>query len=84
MPFQGSQADMIKVAMIRLDKDLKKKWDEDARMIIQVHDELVFEVKDELVDEVTEHVRKVMEGIIKLKVPLVVDVEKGKTWGEMK
>ncbi len=76
-PIQGSAADIIKLAMIKVHELLKKYR---AMMILQVHDELVFELPIEEIEEVKKLVKNSMEGIIKLKVPLVVDVEVGSTW----
>ena len=82
-PIQGSAADILKKAMVELyqamkDKDLKSK------MLIQVHDELVFNVyKDEL-DAMKELVREKMEQVVKLSVPLKVDIELGSDWYEAK
>ena len=83
-PLQGTAADMIKVAMIEVQKYLDANFKrEDARMILQVHDELVFEVKEELVEQISEVIKQIMESPIKLKVPVVVDVKVGDSWGEM-
>jgi len=88
-PIQGTQADIIKIAMRTTDDALlKKKLDADAFLISQVHDELMYEVKTDKVDEVVTLVRGTMEGVLSLKdtqgVPLKVDVEVGQNWGEMK
>jgi DNA polymerase-1 len=87
MPMQGTQADMIKIAMLRIDKELVKAYgdapDGPVRMVSQVHDELIFEVADHLVEEVLPIVVKNMEGVVKLKVPVKVDVATGKRWGSM-
>jgi DNA polymerase-1 len=53
-------------------------------MIIQVHDELLFEIKDNRVKEISEKIKEIMIGKLKLKVPVVVDIEVGDNWGEMK
>jgi DNA polymerase-1 len=88
MPIQGTQADMIKLAMVRLEKVLAEKYgsgkDAEARMLLQVHDELVFEVKKDRVEEFTADVIPVMENVIKLAVPVVVNIATGTKWGEMK
>lgn len=80
-PIQGSQADIIKMAMIQIDKKLaqeKKK----GYMILQIHDELIFEVPDEELEEMKALVKGTMEGIMELKVPLIVDIHVGKNWKE--
>ncbi|MFC1638682.1 DNA polymerase I [Patescibacteria group bacterium] len=88
MPIQGTSADMIKLAMVELDRKFGHKYgygdDSPVKMILQVHDELVFEVKADLVDEVAATVKKSMEGVVKLDVPVVVDLKTGLRWGEMK
>lgn len=78
---QGSAADLIKLAMI----DIQKKFEKEklqTRMILQVHDELVFEVKSSEMERVKQLVKKEMEGAIKLDVPIKVDVGMGKNWLE--
>ncbi|MCE2984070.1 MAG: DNA polymerase I [Parachlamydia sp.] len=80
-PIQGSQADLIKMAMLQIDK----KIIEDRRkssMILQIHDELIFEVPQEEIESTSDLVKKTMEGIMQLKVPLVVDIHIGKNWKE--
>ncbi len=81
-PIQGTAADLIKVAMIRLGRVLDGAAG--VRMLLQVHDELVFEIEEGRVDEVTETVVEVMESAMELKVPLRVDTGAGKTWYDCK
>jgi len=82
-PIQGSAADIIKVAMLDVDKAIEKKG-LDARMILQVHDELVFDVlKDEL-QSATALIKKCMEEVKKLSVPIKANVAVGKNWLETK
>ena len=78
-PVQGSAADLIKLAMIRLAQKIRKKKLK-SRMILQVHDELVFECPEEEEQEMRVLVKKEMEGVVALKVPLVVDMGWGKNW----
>lgn len=78
---QGSAADLIKVAMINIQKKIEKEKLQ-TRMILQVHDELVFEVKSSEMEQVRQLVKKEMEGAIKLDVPIKVDVGLGKNWLE--
>ncbi|MFM2125113.1 MAG: hypothetical protein RL328_1564 [Acidobacteriota bacterium] len=80
-PLQGTAADMIKVAMIRIEEQLKGR---EARMLLQVHDELVFEVPPHELDEVRAMVKREMEGVRKLNVPLVVDTGTGDNWRDAK
>lgn len=85
MPIQGSQADMTKLAMIGISEAFRDRWGEDApaRLIIQVHDELVFEVKPTAIDEAAAIIRDKMISVVKLSVPVEVKLAVGKKWGEM-
>jgi len=83
MPVQGTSADIIKVAMVNLfremlDRHLKSK------MLLQVHDELVFEVPEAELDEMRELAARIMSTAIQLSVPVKVDTKVGRNWGEMK
>ncbi|HUH65674.1 MAG TPA: DNA polymerase I [Syntrophales bacterium] len=80
-PIQGTAADLIKVAMINISHLIAKKR-LSASMIMQVHDELVFEVPLSEKEEVVHLVKKEMEEVINLKVPLKVDISVGRNWGE--
>jgi DNA polymerase-1 len=80
-PIQGTAADLIKVAMINVHRNLGEKVPE-ARMILQVHDELVFEVPVGDEDRTAAVVREAMEGVMELDVPLVVDIGFGDNWAE--
>lgn len=79
--FQGTAADLIKKAMIAIQTRIEKEFPK-AMMLIQVHDELVFEVLKDQAKEFADMVRKEMEGVASLKVPLKVDVGSGISWGE--
>ncbi|MGC9139479.1 DNA polymerase I [Athalassotoga sp.] len=76
-PIQGSAADIIKLAMIDIDQKISSMK---SMMILQVHDELVFEVPEEELDELTKIVKDSMEKIVKMKVPLKVEIESGESW----
>jgi DNA polymerase-1 len=78
-PIQGSAADLIKLAMIRIHAVLATQFPA-ARMILQVHDELVFEVPTGLVQQVSEVVKREMEGAAQLSVPLIADLGVGANW----
>ena len=80
-PMQGSAADIIKRAMILIDEWIIKE-NIDARMIMQVHDELVFEVKDDQVEKISKEIKQFMESAALLQVPLIVDVGVGNNWDE--
>lgn len=77
---QGSAADIIKLAMLELAKDL----DEDKKLILQIHDELIFEVKDELCENFVRKASDIMENIVKLKVNLKTSSSIAKNWGALK
>ena len=80
-PIQGTQADIIKMAMVKIDKLLFDK-PELGYMILQIHDELIFECPDKGLPTLEKEVKAIMEGIIQLKVPLKVDISVGKNWGD--
>ena len=82
-PIQGSAADLIKIAMIRIDDRLRTESFE-SRMLLQVHDELVFEAPPGELDALQTLVREEMEGAAELSVPLVVDIGTGANWVETK
>ncbi|HEY2431727.1 MAG TPA: DNA polymerase I [Vicinamibacterales bacterium] len=84
MPIQGSAADILKKAMIDVHAGLPKVAGGRARMILTVHDELLFETPREALDETSAAVRELMEGAVKLNVPLTVDVGAGDNWKEAK
>lgn len=81
MPIQGTAADIIKMAMIEIDKGLHKV-EPKARMLLQVHDELVFEAPEASVKKVSDFIHECMEGVAKLHVPVVAEVHSGKNWQE--
>lgn len=78
-PLQGSAADIIKMAMIEVDKMLPQAQ---AKMLLQVHDELVFEVDADAADELAPKLAEVMQSVVEISVPLVVEVGKGNNWDE--
>ena len=80
-PIQGSAADIIKRAMVRV-PDALTAVKLDAKMLLQVHDELLFEVPDNQVEDTAEVVRRVMENAVALSVPLVAEAGSGATWAE--
>jgi len=82
-PIQGTAADIIKVAMINIDKSLIEKKLK-SKMILQVHDELIFEVPDDEVNQMKELIKDKMENVVELKVPLTVDVGVGQDWFMLK
>lgn len=80
-PIQGSSADIIKIAMVQLHEVLKKYQ---ARLLLQVHDELVFEIPPQEWEELQPQIKSVMENAVSLSVPLVVDIHAGDNWMETK
>jgi len=86
-PIQGTEADIIKKAMVAIDSELSKKDVEDAHLLLQVHDELVFEIKKEKIDEIAPLISSIMTSVIEpdkiCDVPIVVDINVGDRWGEM-
>ncbi len=95
-PVQGTAADMIKKAMVEIDKELlavsssplaansQKPIAKSCQMILQVHDELLFECDPKSVKETAKMVKEKMENALKLSVPVIVDLKVGRNWGEMK
>ncbi len=80
--FQGSAADLIKLSMLKIWE--KYKNNNDIKMLLQIHDELIFEVKNERIDEITNDLVNIMENIVKLNIPLKVSKNVGKSWQELK
>lgn len=80
-PIQGAQADLIKLAMLAIDKKLNETKLK-GYMILQIHDELIFEIPKEEIQIFEQIVRESMENVFKLKIPLIVDISIGKNWKE--
>jgi DNA polymerase-1 len=81
-PIQAAAADMMKLAMVRVANELQERQLR-TRLLLQVHDELIFEAPDAECATVQALVRRVMENIFTLRVPLKVDVEQGRDWGTL-
>lgn len=81
MPIQGTAADLIKMAMVAIDRRLMQEGLH-TRMLLQVHDELLFEVPEQEIERVQKLVREIMEGVMPLRVPLRVDLGTGANWAE--
>ncbi|MDO6408583.1 DNA polymerase I [Pantoea phytobeneficialis] len=81
-PMQGTAADIIKRAMIAVDGWLLQQNDDNVKMIMQVHDELVFEIHQDAVDSASDKIRQLMESSMKLDVPLQVEVGTGENWDQ--
>ena len=82
-PMQGSAADIIKLAMIRVDAALRKQKLK-ARLVLQVHDELIVECPVKEVEQVKKIVTAEMENVVQLKVPLLAEAKSGASWYEAK
>lgn len=87
-PIQGTQADLSKLAMVRLNTLLHaKKFKDNAFLLLQIHDEVIFEVKDEMVSDFAKQAKEIMEAVLTVEetkgVPIVANVSVGKNWGEM-
>ncbi len=87
-PMQGTQADIVKLAMIQITEYLKEKnMEEEVHLLLQVHDELVFEVKEDTVEKLAPKIKEIMENIVSEKdrkgIPFLAEGKAGKNWGEM-
>ena len=82
-PIQGTAADLIKLAMIRVDKALRECFPE-AKLLLQVHDELIVECPEAIAAEVAATVSREMEGIAALSVPLTAEAKWGESWYDAK
>ncbi len=82
MPVQGTSADIIKIAMIKLEQEMNRRR-LSSRMLLQVHDELIFEVPEAELAEMRALVPRIMSTALELNVPLKVDIKTGNNWGEM-
>ncbi len=82
-PIQGSAADIIKISMVKVYNELKKRKLK-SRLILQVHDELIVETEKSELEEVTALLKNCMESAVNLKVPMTVDVKSGESWYETK
>jgi DNA polymerase-1 len=82
MPVQGTSADIIKIAMINIYREINKR-NLRSKMILQVHDELVFEVHPDEIEMMKQLVAELMPSALKISVPLKIEIKMGKNWGEM-
>ena len=80
-PLQGTAADIMKIAMVRMQVALDEAG-LSAKMLLQVHDELIFEVPEAEIDPTAQVVREVMEGVVSLDVPLIAEAGDGRSWAE--
>ncbi len=86
-PLQGTQADIIKIAMVRIHDFFLKEYAEDAAIVLQIHDELIIEAKESSRESVAKKIKEIMEGVLTTDetngVPILVSSESGKDWGSM-
>ena len=82
-PVQGTAADLIKMAMVKI-AEIIKGHDDDIRLLLQVHDELIFEIKTDKIETYTPQIKEIMQEGLKLRVPIIVDENIGNNWGELK
>ena len=83
-PIQGTAADLMKMAMIRVYDFMHHNLKEsEAKILLQVHDELVCEVKEKLIAQITPELKKIMESVYQLDIPLIVDIKCGNNWQEI-
>lgn len=84
MPIQGLDADIMKIAMVKISEMIgKKKWQDKVRMLLTIHDELIFEIKEDILAEASKLIASTMESAYELEVPIKVNVKTGKSWGEL-
>ena len=83
MPIQGAAADIIKLAMIKVDEHLTQKYPS-ARLLLQVHDELLIEARSDEAEQIKQEIQQIMEGAADLLVRLVVDAKVAKNWYDSK
>lgn len=86
-PIQGTQSDIIKLAMVRVDQLLEEEGKDSAYLLLQIHDELVYEVKTELIDTLAPKIKEIMESVLPLtqtnNVPILTEAKSGPNWGEL-
>lgn len=82
MPVQGTAADIIKVAMVQISAELKKR-NLKSKILLQIHDELIFEVPQGEINLLIQIAKEKMEGAVKMDIPIVVNIKKGKRWDEL-
>lgn len=82
-PIQGTAADIIKLAMVEIDKFIyKEELENKVKMLLQIHDELLFEIHKDCLEDSIKKIKYIMENVVKLKVPLIAEVKISDRWGE--
>ena len=82
-PLQGTAADIIKLAMVRI-AELIKGREEEVRLLLQIHDELIFEIRQDKIEAYRSPIKNIMQDVLQLKVPIIVEENSGDNWGELK
>lgn len=82
-PLQGTAADIIKAAMVQIAALIKGK-EEEIKLLLQVHDELIFEIRKDKIGSYSPQIKKIMENVLKLRVPIIVEETSGDNWGDLK
>ena len=83
-PIQGTAADIIKIAMVRIQDMIEKDFGaKKLKMILQIHDELLFEVSSPVLEEAAEKIKNIMEGVLESDVPIKVELSAGPNWAEL-
>lgn len=83
-PIQGTAADIIKLAMIKVDRLIQKEYKDKARLVLQIHDELIVEADEDIAVELSQKVKEIMESIGEFQVKLIADTNIGKSWYDVK
>ncbi len=87
-PIQGTQADIVKLAMVRINEMIEKESSVNTYLLLQVHDELAYEIKKESVDKIAPKIKEIMESVLSVKetngVPIIATMKSGPDWGTMK
>jgi DNA polymerase-1 len=81
MPFQGTAADIIKMAMVEMNE--QGLLNNDCRLLLQIHDELLFEIDEKQVKKIAPVIKQIMEGVARLEAPLKADLKIGRSWGAL-
>jgi DNA polymerase-1 len=84
MPIQGTEADIMKFVMIKVQDMINEKYPKQAYMLLQIHDEILFEVQDSIAEEFQGEAKEIMTNIVKLDVPLKTHISVGNSWNELK
>ena len=82
-PIQGTAADLLKLAMIKVQEHIRDKYPGKVKMLLQVHDELLFEADQAIASKAGKELKEIMEKVKKFDVPIVVDIKIGPNWAEM-